>query len=76
MKTAGIDLTAFLPSVAAKLAHLGNDTQAEFFNTFAKELVSVCCTRYQAEAQAVAVANEASEEFKEFCAMVSYKEED
>jgi len=72
MRIAGIDMTPFLQSVAAELAHLGDDEQAAFFNTFAKELNAVCQTRHMAEMQAVGVSRRASNEFKDFCGMVSH----
>jgi len=69
-----IDMAGLLPSMAAKLAHMDNEKQSLFFNTFAKELVSVCGTTYQAEIQACFVREESNHEFKRFCAMVGYEE--
>lgn len=72
MRVSGIDMTSFIPSVAAQLAHMDDEAQSVFFNTFAKELVSTCGSKHQAEMQAAFVKDKASEAFKDFCAMVAY----
>ena len=74
-KIAGIDLTPFMSSVAAKLAHMDDVEQANFFNVFAKELRAYCGTDYDADMQAVFVKNKANDEFKSFCGIVSYEDE-
>ena len=71
---AGIDISSLIPSIAAKLAHMGAEDQAGFLNVFAIELESVCDTTYNAEVQAVAVKGFAGGALKRFCATICYEE--
>jgi len=74
MIISGIDMSPFTLSVAASLARMDSGAQAAFFNVFAKELRAACGTSYNAEMQAAHVMREVSPEFKEFCAMIAFKE--
>lgn len=60
--------------VAALLAHEGADVQADFLNTFIKELNAICETRHAAEMQATYIAGVLSPEAKELCETLCWKE--
>lgn len=69
----GIDMTPIMLSIAAKLAHMDSQLQADFLNAFAKELVLTCGTYQQAEMQACFIRDEASQSLKDLCGMISYE---
>jgi len=62
-----------LNSVAALLAHEDAASQAQFINTFTKELNAICDTRHAAEMQATAIAEKLSAESKEVAATLCFK---
>ena len=74
MRAAGVDLTGFLPSVAAKLAELGDEEQAAFFNTFARELIYTCGARTQAELQAAWIREKLDDDGRFVFEMLGYRE--
>lgn len=61
-------------SIAAMLAHEDESTQAIFFNTFAKELNTVCGTDHAAEMQATWIRGKLTPEAKEICETLCWKE--
>ena len=61
-------------SIAAMLAHEGDEVQAAFFNTFAKELNTVCGTHFATESQATWIRGKLTNEAKEVCETLSWKE--
>jgi len=61
-------------SVAALLAHEGDQAQADFLNTFAKELHAICDTEHAVEMQATYIAAKLTPEAKEIAATLCFKE--
>jgi len=61
-------------SIAALLAHEDASVQAEFLNTFAKELHMICDTRHAAEMQATYMAEKLTDEAKQIAETLCYKE--
>ena len=62
-------------SVAALLAHEGDDVQADFFKVFAKELQDVCKTHYHTEFQLAGVNRLLTKEEKGILGMIGYEDE-
>lgn len=62
-------------SVAAYLAHESDQTQADFLNTFIKELEHQCGTRYSAEQQLEYVRLKLSEKTIEHLGQLTFKPE-
>lgn len=60
--------------VAALLAHEDAAVQADFINTFTKELNLICETRFAAEMQATYVAAKLSPDSKELAKTLCYTE--
>lgn len=61
-------------SIAALLAHEDADIQAEFLNTFSKELYSACETRHATEMQATYIRGKLTNNAKEICETLCWKE--
>ncbi len=69
----GIEVNALLPSVASHLAHMGDTEQAEFFQTFAFEMIKACGTHYMAEKQAFFINAKLAPSAREIFATIGMK---
>ena len=61
-------------SIAALLAHEDADIQAEFLNTFSRELYATCETRHATEMQATFMRGKLTNDTKEICETLAWKE--
>ena len=68
-------LTIDFKEIAARLAHLPNGEQADFFSSFLNELHKVCETHYRTEHQLGYIAKELSIGDRELLSMLSPEEQ-
>lgn len=68
MRIAGIDISAFMESVAASLARQGSDQQAKFLNIFFNEMFKACGSTHATGSQCLWIKGELNDTAKEFAA--------
>ena len=68
----GIPVEAILAPIAAKLAHMDDQIQKQFFATFADELLSACETEYEVGIQCTHIRGTLTEKQREIFANIGW----